>query len=522
MLKVIIYDGPSSSAQVRFRGRMDVDDLNFSTQLPGGFGQCSFVVTGAAAEMWRIDTGQKVIVWHGRNIVWYGWIEDIQRSIRGITTLLTVTCLGPYQICNQRLIETFTGNLETSEAVKAALLLYADRISANYDNITATGITSGEQAKKYIPVADIIKDACSTGNSSDQQMLFAIWEPNLARLEPLVPTNLVVNGGFETAGVGLAAAGWTHTASSRDTVTVFEGSAALVFNSTVTTCTAKTTDYITVKPEFEYLFNLVYVGRVDTEPNPCVGGYLTTIEIEWYDSGSSLLSTTTWSSSFYATYDYPDCTCEWQTFMRFVTAPASATKAKILLTGGAWGAVDNVTLYDPAELGGVEAKPIAHLWPRDLSDYDYMVYTARMESPWRLEETTRQLVNAVWVNYQSAYTGAARDSASQTNYRRRDVVVSAGEIDETLANQYRDTYLARWKNPTEEPSTLTAQRTTILNKRGLPIDPVLLRAGDRIKIMDGLRTGTIVLINSTSYRNGVMSLEPDRYASVTELLARSV
>jgi hypothetical protein len=139
-----------------------------------------------------------------------------------------------------------------------------------------------------------------------------------------------------------------------------------------------------------------------------------------------------------------------------------------------------------------------------------------------MTETTRQLTNAVWASYESTYTGVAEDSTSQAAYRRRDVVVSAGDLDETSAEQYRDTYLARWKDPTEEPTNLNARRLTVLNKRGLPVDPTVLRAGHRIKIMDGLRAGTIVILTSTSYSNNVAQLTPDRYMEMPVLLARVV
>ena len=76
--------------------------------------------------------------------------------------------------------------------------------------------------------------------------------------------------------------------------------------------------------------------------------------------------------------------------------------------------------------------------------------------------------------------------------------------------------------PTEEPATLRATPGVILDKRGRAVDAALIRAGDRLKIMDGVRAGTVVLINATSYAGGVAQLTPEREAQIGTLLARSI
>jgi hypothetical protein len=249
--------------------------------------------------------------------------------------------------------------------------------------------------------------------------------------------------------------------------------------------------------------------------------------VVWKTSGDDVISTST-GATLTATGDNTG----WVQYpVQTWTAPATTAKATVTFTSefaDRTADAAEILMFDDVEftpvgsLNEVENKPIPWFWARDTKGYDFMVYTARLRDAWVMTETTRQLTNAVWASYESTYTSVAEDSTSQAAYRQRDVVISAGDLDETSAEQYRDTYLARWKDPTEEPTNLNARRLTVLNKRGLPVDPTVLRAGHRIKIMDGLRAGTIVILTSTSYSNNVAQLTPDRYMEMPVLLARVV
>ena len=41
-------------------------------------------------------------------------------------------CLGPYQQCVQRIMQEAIGGMDSDAALKAALLMYTDRISTDY------------------------------------------------------------------------------------------------------------------------------------------------------------------------------------------------------------------------------------------------------------------------------------------------------------------------------------------------------------------------------------------------------
>lgn len=544
MLDVSIYDLATGNDLLRWRGggRTQISGLSFSTGLPGGFLDCSFSLSGSAGRLWPIDSGQKVAIKLGAKTVWFGWVEDIERTVQGSAMALNVTCIGPWQICQQRLVDSYTGGRETSEAVRILLLMYAEAISSNMRGITATGVTDALQSVQYVSVADVIKQICATGNSSYLPMLFAIWEPNVSRLEPALLTNLVLNPSFEQAGTGAVgtypAAGWdmynyqgTDYARRWDD-DVFEGFWAMQFqrgqSGTDPWAYLRTEDFITVVPLRRYAFSMMYTNRVSTEVFPCgVGGYLEGIDFEWYDSGDNLLSTTSYTGEpdfAGQPYTIVPPTCFWQDFIALLTAPTNAVKLKIHIEGFPWTSVDRLRLYEENATIGTERKPQAFLWPRDLSDFDYYLYTAAMPQGFQINETTRALANAVIAQYESGgYTTYAQDLTSQTKYRRRDAVVDAGDADETVAEQMRAVYLARYKETiTDVAGSIASQWGVVLNKHGRAVQPLFIRAGDRLKIMDGPKAGTILMIDKTSYSNGAVILSPESGALIAEILAKGI
>lgn len=173
---------------------------------------------------------------------------------------------------------------------------------------------------------------------------------------------------------------------------------------------------------------------------------------------------------------------------------------------------------------GTERKPQAFLWPRDLSDFDYYLYTAAMPQGFQINETTRALANAVIAKYGSnSYTTYAQDLTSQAKYRRRDAIADAGAVDEPIAEQVRAVYLARYKETiTDVAGSIDGQWGVVLSKHGRPVQPLFIRAGDRLKIMDGPKAGTILMLDKTSYSNGVVTLSPESGAVIAEILAKGI
>ena len=92
-----------------------------------------------------------------------------------------------------------------------------------------------------------------------------------------------------------------------------------------------------------------------------------------------------------------------------------------------------------------------------------------------------------------------------------------------MAAQIRDVHLARYKDPlTDVTGSIKAPWGTILSKHGRPVQPMFLRAGDRLKIMDGPKAGTVVMLDRTSYSNGEITLSPERSPVIAEILSKGI
>lgn len=117
---------------------------------------------------------------------------------------------------------------------------------------------------------------------------------------------------------------------------------------------------------------------------------------------------------------------------------------------------------------------------------------------------------------------AAQDAASQALYRRRDVALSAGSVALVDAQAQRDTWLTLHAEPGSAVGALRLARGSLLDNRGLLVEPARLRAGDRLRVLDGALAGTVILVESTEYdaEAGVVSVQPESYTDVSRMLAR--
>lgn len=524
-LQVVVYDGVASTTKVKFRGPHTLRDLRFSTQLPGGFGQCSFTVTGSAARQWKIDTGHKVIVWDGRQIVWTGWVEDVQRGRSAVTVL----ALGPWEELKQLTVTaTYT---QSSDAIVNAALDSCSYVSDNRSHIQETGIGISGYTATRETVAKIVEVMCDVGNSDDQRMLFALWSPGSGS-EQAAGKNLLIDGACE--GVpDYDAEGWgfgNPPSSSPCTtdkprtglksVKIVDASSegflpAYGSAGTWSTCSASTKYRLSF-----WVWPAATFGGVE----------VISVHVRWNDNSANTLQSTAgggYLSSSTVTLAPADVTNEtWNYVTAVVTSDASAARFQIECDIGG-----TLTAYfDDLDLRLVDTTdsfgrlPVPHFWPRDLTDYEYTLRGAGTE--W--QETTRELANYVVVTYgSSSATSAAEDGTSQTAYRRRDAVVAAGsDATQTMAEAQRDAYLAARKDPATElaSSSWSYERITgeLTDSRGRPVELARVRAGERIKIVDGEYAGSIVMIDQTEWRNGQLTITPERYAAVAELLARSV
>jgi len=179
---VSIYD--TAGTLVRYRGgsvRNNVRGLRFSSGLPGGFLACTFDLALFTARHWPAKVGYRIIVRLGQDVVWWGWIEDMQRRQRGQREWLAVQGLGPWQQVNERLITQSYADVISTYIVRDMLIAYCPAISTDYSQLenSEVPLTIDWTNKR---LAELIKITCAAGNAAGQTMLFAIWEPPGSRV----------------------------------------------------------------------------------------------------------------------------------------------------------------------------------------------------------------------------------------------------------------------------------------------------------------------------------------------------
>lgn len=523
-LSVTVYDAAGSVVRDRSGGSTQVYDLRFSSGLPGGFRDATFIARLPSARLWPVDTGQTLVIRRGTTTVWWGWIEDVRRRMRGPVTEAQVTALGPYQTLTQRLIEAADYDVYTqsSAALRQELLANCDEISGNYSGIQSTGVVIGPLVKDWWPVSDLARTVSDAGNADGQQMLFAVWEPStvINATEALHARNILQNPDME----GPDWYGWTvndYTNGDTEVITSDYVSATRSRKSFSTSAVAAgdlalRNANLAVSPSTLYQFDYWYCF-------PALSGITAQVSVQWLDSSSGSLG---WN---YGSLHSSTGAAGWLYGVTQMTSPATAATC-IAYLRATWGAgIDRYVLWDDCYLSEMstaqvrDGKPRAYLWPRDLRDYEYLLYTARSDGI-DINETARELTNYVVASYgASSYTTAAQDAASQTLYRRRDRLVAAGtEAGAGLAGQIRDATLERYATPADEAPSfrLRQEDRALTNRYGLPVHLEDVRAGDRLRLADGPQAGLILLAESTEFRDGVLQVTPENRPDVPLLLAR--
>lgn len=525
-LDVAVYDGPLSTTLLRDRGggRQLIRDLRFSTALPGGFADASFVVLPPASAVWPISQGQKVVIQMGRQVIWWGWVEDVQRRVRGRTELLEVQCLGPYQEAQQRLIASvnYTSDQIGSAAIRAELAANCPNISSDYSQIDTTSVVIGPLVKSYWGVAELIRLVCETGDDSNRQMLFAIWEPPRQEeaTEVLRSRNVALNPDFD----GPDWYGWEVGSVSNgdyeiiNTTSVSPNRSGKAYSTSAGSAGNLTLDnaYVAAVASAGYRFEYSYYF-----PALIHGSFKCRVSVGWWTSLNTLIS-----------YDYGSWhastgSAGWVSTYADFTAPVNAAFMKAFLIAEWPAGTSYYVGWDDCYLSRLTTseeratKPRARLWARDLTGYDYHLRTAMVERPVEFNETTRELSNYVVASYaSSSYTAAAEDATSEAAYRRRDALVAAGsDAGSALAASKRDTYLETFGYPLTDIGPFeVAQRGAITTLHGAPATLPLVRAGDRLRLADGPYAGQVILLTGTEWRDGVLRCTPEGDYSLPQLL----
>jgi hypothetical protein len=362
----------------------------------------------------------------------------------------------------------------------------------------------------------VIETCCAAGDDQQRQMLFALWEPG--RLgEATTSANIMWDGDAEketTSGFWVCST--THVYSGAKAAwqqTGFAGPISHPYSwahlSTLHSASASTAYVVS---GWIYIDEALVANTMD-------------INIEWWASATELGKKGTNTLTLTAA-TLPEDT--WTFFSFTATSHAETVYFRIDVPyvvgwfGNVYVDAMSVALQNVTDVYDRMAVP--YFWPRDLTDYEYLLRGAGTE--W--QETTRTLANYVVATYgASSATAAAEDGTSQAAYRRRDAVIAAGSAaTQALAEAQRDAYLAAHKDTATElaSSSWTYERITgeLTDTRGRPVELARVRAGERVRIVDGEYAGSVVMIDQTEWSNGQLTITPERYAAVAELLARSV
>lgn len=510
-LDVTIWD--ANGSLVRWRGtRRTATKLRFSSGLPGGFLQCSFVIEQPAARLLPLHAGQVVRVQRGMTTCWWGWIEDVETLQHGWIDRVSVQALGPWQQLQERLSSPEYTDTVSSAILATEMALYCDDISRDTSQIADSAVPlTIDWAHKSI--SEIAKLVCDTGNSAQLPLLFAIWEPAGSRTLLGSTANLTHDYQLEQQGVE-----WYFLIgredSTFDSVYVHSGCYAAAFADDENDAIASI-DKLPVAGSTAYI--LEYWHYWSAHSGMTVNG-----RIDWYNASDVFIS-----SSYLTTYTAAGAASSWSQRRDSVTSPSTAAAARVMVEVDNNGAskytcVDDIRFYLSVTSLAADTAPRAYLWSRDLSTYDYVLRSAAIDPGLQSTSTTRDMANAVVASYgSSSYTAWAEDTASQSVYRRRDHVVSAGSVGSVDAAAQRDVYLTKHAAPGTEMQGFRISRPgAIRTSQGLAVDPALLRAGDRLKIVDGRLADSVIMLEQVEWNDGTATCKPENYEDVTRMLAR--
>lgn len=522
-LDVAIYDDDGTTLlRDATGGRWGVKSLSYGSSLPGGFATASFRLERPTARTWAGRAGLKCVIRRGAQVVWWGWVEDLQRAIRGGIEYIDVTCLGPYQHLKQRLCSVaYTGTVYGDYLLANILTTYCPEISQNFYLLASPSVNVAPLTLTNEPVTNLVRLVCEAGNSSGQQMLFTLVEPpenGSYRVTTSYPSPINLDPEFSQAQTYWQLLQTSGSIGWNFYTTYYHSPAAapLLASGGAATGSVSTTDAARFAVTAGTSYIVDYWVYFDANLGSSVQATITWFIAGWFVAGTSTL--TSHSSTG---------TAGWSRYVETATAPAGALFGRLNL-GYTFTAANRNIAFDDAYVyvAGSEivadTKPRARLWARDLSAADYYLYTAELDAALQVNETTSDLTNYVLAKYGSSYTAAAQDATSQGLYRRRDAVVDAGSsASSTLAAAYRDTYLARYKDPGQEPGGFRLARPGALrNQRGAMVWPEDVRAGERVQIADGPLAGTVVLLTAVEYSGGVVTCTPERVADVPLLLSK--
>jgi len=165
-----------------------VENLSFSTHLPGGFYICNFKIKADMFDAWQWSTRKpfyRLVITDGPKTLWEGRLEDFEwLPAEG---KLAVTAYGYYANLGDIPYPT-AYNAHADVVIKACLSACCVQISADQSNIEATDVTIDSAAgDDYLDIYpnELVEKLLAFSDSTHQKWYFAIWEDRVPYLKPL-------------------------------------------------------------------------------------------------------------------------------------------------------------------------------------------------------------------------------------------------------------------------------------------------------------------------------------------------
>ncbi|KKK99612.1 hypothetical protein LCGC14_2631000, partial [marine sediment metagenome] len=182
-LEIKLYDRDLSSSNLVENLTEKVQNLNFSTRLPGGFNLCKFRLKADLPEAWDWLTRRmfyRIVITDNQRTLWEGRLEDLGLEAGHAD----VVAYGYYANLRDVPFRTTKNQIWTT-TVKDFLTAVCLQINSDQSNIDDTNITVDLAAdSSYLDIYPqiLLNKLLPFGDSSNNQWDFAIWEDRIPYL----------------------------------------------------------------------------------------------------------------------------------------------------------------------------------------------------------------------------------------------------------------------------------------------------------------------------------------------------
>ncbi len=575
--RIYIYDRSGNQILNAAGALSKARGLSFQTQVPGGYGPCSFEVPLHFLRGWDVGLAHTLRVYDGLTDVYTGRIEDLTKYVdlpgRMVNGWRRITAIGFHQNLAQRLatLSYPSGTTTASTVLFDVLGSVIPMVSADANDIQDPGVNLVPISWTNQYATQILDDLLKYGDTETppRSWLWAVWG-YMQREATLIYSDW--SGG--AAGNQPADVNWDGSIQPGTSGTITMSGAQLRCNTVARGETAMIVSAAPLPTERRWHIEHKCLADLGTEwidmlglcqsaaqptwnnerdwPQIFVRQHNSSIRIAYQDSGGAWrwwegasnswktveatgIGTTWpygWDNRSYIIVFHSDSSGWWIEVL-YGADGSSLTKTTAVswtdtINDGnpwwvLWGDFSNVWGYGYIDsyyirITQTSNKPVAKFWPRDLSDYDIQIPLRSIRGQVAISDTLSKTRNNVLASYgASSVTAAASDAASIDRYDQRDYLVSAGNVSLAVAQKARDTDLERHSGPTHPLSPLTIVGD-VRNKPGARYPLNQVKAGLRFIVPE--LGDTVYMISHTRYDadQGAMSINIDEAPETVDML----